>query len=184
MTTLTILNLCAEDEGEYTCTAINSQGEVSTSALLLGPDRYAAWLAEQRGEPVQAAPPKKPLIAELEQRLESPRPPADFYRPMSERALDMNTDQGLPDQTVPSEGFKVSSFEQRLVSEIEYRDGRVAPQHHDANNKEAFDSNVPTGQAAAPVFDQQLSNFQLMEGSDATFVCKVSGNPRPFVSKR
>ena len=37
VTTLTILNLCPEDEGEYTCTAINSQGETSTSAMLLGP---------------------------------------------------------------------------------------------------------------------------------------------------
>ena len=35
ITTLTILNLCDEDEGEYTCTALNSQGEVSTSASLL-----------------------------------------------------------------------------------------------------------------------------------------------------
>ncbi|ELT91002.1 hypothetical protein CAPTEDRAFT_39478, partial [Capitella teleta] len=34
-TTLTILNLCPEDEGEYTCTAINSKGEISTSAMLM-----------------------------------------------------------------------------------------------------------------------------------------------------
>ena len=39
VTTLTILNLCPEDEGEYTCTAINNQGETSTSGLLLGPGK-------------------------------------------------------------------------------------------------------------------------------------------------
>ena len=75
----------------------------------------------------------------------------------------------------------MSTFEKRLTLEIEYRDGRVAP-HQRADDKVAFDNSVPTGQAAAPVFSQKLKNFKLMEGSDSTFVCKVSGTPRPFVS--
>lgn len=37
VTTLTILNLCPEDEGEYTCTAINALGETSTTAALVAP---------------------------------------------------------------------------------------------------------------------------------------------------
>lgn len=40
VTTLTILDLRDDDEGEYSCTAINAQGEVTTSALLLGPGAY------------------------------------------------------------------------------------------------------------------------------------------------
>ena len=35
VTTLTILSLRDEDEGEYTCTAINPLGETSTSATLM-----------------------------------------------------------------------------------------------------------------------------------------------------
>ncbi len=86
VTTLTILDLRAEDEGEYTCTAINSQGEVSTGALLLGPDRYAAWLAEQHGEPTPAPQPKTPLLSELEQRLDRPMPEPKRYKPQPDTA--------------------------------------------------------------------------------------------------
>jgi hypothetical protein len=37
VTTLTIYNLCKEDEGEYTCTALNALGETSTTAALVAP---------------------------------------------------------------------------------------------------------------------------------------------------
>ena len=41
VTTLTILNTCQEDEGEYTCTAVNALGESSTSGSLLTPGKTA-----------------------------------------------------------------------------------------------------------------------------------------------
>ena len=75
----------------------------------------------------------------------------------------------------------MSSFEKRLETEIEYREGRVHPKHQ-VTDDEAYDTNIPTGQATAPVFEQKLKNFQLIEGSDANFVCKVNGLPRPHVS--
>ena len=48
VTTLTILNLNTQDEGEYTCTALNSKGEVSTSALLLGLGEYRVYTSDVR----------------------------------------------------------------------------------------------------------------------------------------
>ena len=72
----------------------------------------------------------------------------------------------------------MSSFEQRLLDEIDFREGKVAPNHH-VTDDEAF---TDAQDAKAPGFEQRLKNYQLMEGSDATFVCKVNGNPLPHVS--
>lgn len=49
ITTLTIFNLCEEDEGEYTCKAINSLGESSTSATLLSPGLVNVWFSSWVG---------------------------------------------------------------------------------------------------------------------------------------
>ena len=78
--------------------------------------------------------------------------------------------------------FVVSAFEKRLMKEIELREGRYQPPVMPASDTEAFEESVPLMQCKPPRFDQKLSDFQLMEGSDATFVCKVSGNPKPKVS--
>ena len=44
VTTLTILSLRDEDEGEYTCTAINPLGETSTSATLMAAGMWSQCL--------------------------------------------------------------------------------------------------------------------------------------------
>ena len=75
----------------------------------------------------------------------------------------------------------MSTFETRLQKEVDFRDGKVDPKHYTSDD-EAFDSRVPRDQAQQPVFSQKPKNFQLMEGADATFVCKVEGFPRPNVS--
>ena len=80
------------------------------------------------------------------------------------------------------QGFHITNFEKTLQTEIEYRDGRVHPKHHVPEDPTAFDDSIPSGTACAPKFEQPMQNFRLMEGSDATFVTKVSGMPRPHVS--
>ena len=66
------------------------------------------------------------------------------------------------------------------MKEIQYREGRV--QAPPAADRAAFDESIPLSEAHAPTVEQALKNFQLMEGSDATFVCKMAGNPYPNVS--
>uniref|UniRef100_A0A673ATI8 Myopalladin n=1 Tax=Sphaeramia orbicularis TaxID=375764 RepID=A0A673ATI8_9TELE len=74
--------------------------------------------------------------------------------------------------------YKVSSFEQRLMSEIEFRLERTPVEESD---DEVQHDDIPTGKCIAPIFDKKLKNFRAMEGVPVTFSCKVVGIPIPKV---
>ncbi|XP_061601940.1 LOW QUALITY PROTEIN: myopalladin [Cololabis saira] len=76
------------------------------------------------------------------------------------------------------EEYKVSNFEQRLMSEIEFRLERTPVEESDDEVKH---DDVPTGKCIAPIFDKKLKNFKAMEGVPVTFSCKVVGIPLPKV---
>ncbi|XP_034408158.1 myopalladin [Cyclopterus lumpus] len=76
------------------------------------------------------------------------------------------------------EAYKVSNFEQRLMSEIEFRLERTPVEESD---DEVQHDDVPTGRCIAPIFDKKLKNFKAMEGVPVTFSCKVLGIPSPKV---
>uniref|UniRef100_A0A3Q3FBX0 Myopalladin n=1 Tax=Labrus bergylta TaxID=56723 RepID=A0A3Q3FBX0_9LABR len=83
--------------------------------------------------------------------------------------------QSIKDDTL---NYRVSSFEQRLMSEIEFRLERTPVQESDDEVKH---DDVPTGKCIAPIFDKKLKNFRAMEGVPVTFSCKVLGIPVPKV---
>ncbi|XP_008405734.1 palladin isoform X5 [Poecilia reticulata] len=74
--------------------------------------------------------------------------------------------------------YKVSSFEQRLISEIEYRLERSPVEESDDDVQHDEDS---AGQGVAPSFDQKLKHYKVFEGMPVTFSCKVHGDPKPKV---
>ncbi|XP_014009748.2 myopalladin isoform X2 [Salmo salar] len=76
------------------------------------------------------------------------------------------------------EEYKVSNFEQRLLSEIEFRLERTPVEESD---DEVQHDESPTGKCVAPIFDRKLRNFRAMEGVPMTFSCKVVGIPIPKV---
>ncbi|KAL0964227.1 hypothetical protein UPYG_G00321090 [Umbra pygmaea] len=76
------------------------------------------------------------------------------------------------------EEYKVSNFEQRLMSEVEFRLERTPVEESD---DEVQHDEVPTGKCIAPIFDKKLKNFRAMEGVPMTFSCKVLGIPIPKV---
>uniref|UniRef100_A0A673AQG0 Myopalladin n=1 Tax=Sphaeramia orbicularis TaxID=375764 RepID=A0A673AQG0_9TELE len=78
----------------------------------------------------------------------------------------------------PQYEYKVSSFEQRLMSEIEFRLERTPVEESD---DEVQHDDIPTGKCIAPIFDKKLKNFRAMEGVPVTFSCKVVGIPIPKV---
>nr|XP_032805627.1 palladin-like isoform X3 [Petromyzon marinus] len=74
--------------------------------------------------------------------------------------------------------YKVSSFEQRLMSEIEFRLERTPVEESD---DEVEHDDIPTGRCIAPIFERKLKHFKTFEGSPITFSCKVSGTPTPKI---
>uniref|UniRef100_A0A8C4GTT4 Ig-like domain-containing protein n=1 Tax=Dicentrarchus labrax TaxID=13489 RepID=A0A8C4GTT4_DICLA len=74
--------------------------------------------------------------------------------------------------------YKVSNFEQRLMSEIEFRLERTPVEESD---DEVQHDDVPTGRCIAPIFDKKLKNFRAMEGVPVTLSCKIVGVPVPKV---
>ncbi|XP_061440112.1 palladin isoform X3 [Rhineura floridana] len=73
--------------------------------------------------------------------------------------------------------YKVSSFEQRLISEIEFRLERSPVEESDdeVEDGEHLDNSV------APYFEMKLKHYKIFEGMPVTFTCSVSGNPNPKI---
>uniref|UniRef100_UPI00398E7B96 myopalladin-like isoform X3 n=1 Tax=Pristiophorus japonicus TaxID=55135 RepID=UPI00398E7B96 len=74
--------------------------------------------------------------------------------------------------------YKVSSFEQRLMNEIEFRLERTPV---DESDDEIEHEDIPTGKCIAPIFDKKLKHFRVVEGSPVTISCKLVGIPVPKV---
>ncbi|XP_062858136.1 palladin isoform X1 [Trichomycterus rosablanca] len=78
----------------------------------------------------------------------------------------------------PQKEYKVSSFEQRLISEIEFRLERSPVEESDDDIQHDED---PLADCVAPFFDQKLKHYKVFEGMSVTFSCKVIGDPKPKV---
>ncbi|KAJ1143200.1 hypothetical protein NDU88_009511, partial [Pleurodeles waltl] len=74
--------------------------------------------------------------------------------------------------------YKISSFEQRLMNEIEFRLERSPV---DESDEEVTHDEIPTGKCIAPIFDKRLKHFRALEGTSVAFTCKVVGIPTPKV---
>ncbi|KAM7388604.1 hypothetical protein PAMP_024769 [Pampus punctatissimus] len=89
----------------------------------------------------------------------------------------LNT-QDTEEEPQVTQEYKVSSFEQRLISEIEFRLERSPVEESDEDVQHDEDS---AGRGVAPSFNQKLKHFKVFEGMPVTFSCKVNGDPKPKV---
>ncbi|KAL6107579.1 palld [Pungitius sinensis] len=87
----------------------------------------------------------------------------------------LNTQE--PEEEPITQEYKVSSFEQRLISEIEFRLER-SPVEESDDDVTHDDSE---GRGTPPSFDQKLKHYKVFEGMSVTFSCKVHGDPKPKV---
>ncbi|XP_052315833.1 palladin isoform X5 [Oncorhynchus keta] len=88
----------------------------------------------------------------------------------------LNTQQ--QDEEPVTQEYKVSSFEQRLISEIEFRLERSPVEESDDDVQHDEDT---TGTGVVPFFDSKLKHYKVFEGMPVTFSCKVIGDPKPKI---
>ncbi|KAM6150072.1 palladin isoform 1-T1 [Erethizon dorsatum] len=83
-----------------------------------------------------------------------------------------------PEEETTNQEYKVSSCEQRLISEIEYRLER-SPVDEPGDDIQYGD--VPVESGVAPFFEMKLKHYKIFEGMPVTFTCRVAGNPKPKI---
>ncbi|KAM4837160.1 palladin isoform 1-T1 [Thomomys bottae] len=94
-----------------------------------------------------------------------------------------NQDFGSPPASLGSsldgqKEYKVSSCEQRLISEIEYRLERSPVEE---SGDEIQYGDLPVENGVAPYFEVKLKHYKIFEGMPVTFTCRVAGNPTPKI---
>ncbi|XP_047443420.1 palladin isoform X3 [Mugil cephalus] len=87
-------------------------------------------------------------------------------------------DKSSDKESYPQKEYKVSSFEQRLISEIEFRLERSPVEESD---DEVQHDEHTVGQGVPPSLDQKLKHLKVFEGMPVTFSCKIHGDPKPKV---
>ncbi|XP_007938883.1 myopalladin [Orycteropus afer afer] len=92
--------------------------------------------------------------------------------------LDLGKKMNFGDARSNQQEYKISSFEQRLMNEIEFRLERTPV---DESDDEIQHDEIPTGKCIAPILDKRLKHFRVTEGSPVTFTCKIVGIPVPKV---
>ncbi|XP_047404490.1 palladin isoform X2 [Sciurus carolinensis] len=83
-----------------------------------------------------------------------------------------------PEEETANQEYKVSSCEQRLISEIEYRLERSPV---DETGDDVQYGDVPVENGMAPFFEMKLKHYKIFEGMPVTFTCRVAGNPKPKI---
>ncbi|KAM7073013.1 myopalladin isoform 1-T2 [Molossus nigricans] len=124
--------------------------------------------------------PSTPSQGLMKKNTKSPQPMNDDYIRETKNAviLDLGKKMNFSDVKSNQQEYKISSFEQRLMNEIEFRLERTPV---DESDDEIQHDEIPTGKCIAPIFDKRLKHFRVTEGSPVTFTCKIVGIPVPKV---
>uniref|UniRef100_A0A8C2VIG8 Myopalladin n=1 Tax=Chinchilla lanigera TaxID=34839 RepID=A0A8C2VIG8_CHILA len=184
-------NLPEDDKGSEA----SSEGNVATASQTRPdcfPERFngQAVKSPEPSSPVKEPPPvlAKPKLSApagpsqglMKKNTKSSQPVSDDYIRETKNAviLDLGKKMSFSDARSNQQEYKISSFEQRLMNEIEFRLERTPV---DESDDEIQHDEIPTGKCIAPIFDKRLKHFRVTEGSPVTFTCKIVGIPVPKV---
>uniref|UniRef100_A0A670XYF3 Ig-like domain-containing protein n=1 Tax=Pseudonaja textilis TaxID=8673 RepID=A0A670XYF3_PSETE len=78
--------------------------------------------------------------------------------------------------------FHISSFEERLMKEIEYRIIKITLEELLEEDGEEMVVDIPESETIEAGFELRLKNYRIFEGSGVTFHCKMTGYPLPKIA--
>ncbi|XP_054706308.1 titin-like isoform X2 [Uloborus diversus] len=177
-----IKSLTAEDDGEYTCTAVNCAGEASLTVNIQRDVRGQVVSQDTfRQVHMPMSNVQSTYIDQQRQYTQSyvqQQSIDGMYQRTTSAEYEMDSS---PMYYSGTESFRVDTFEYRLLREVEFRESlfRRLP------GEEAPEKPVPLDKAQPPSAPQILArprNSKLLEGSEATFQAKISGNPKPKIT--
>jgi len=188
--TLVIGELFPEDAGTFSCVASNENGEAETSCSLSVQGDFSninSISTNASAYTPPKPPPKKEendFKAEKDQLIKDVAKTVTTPKNLHPQAFDKTPRDyvlycpSAPAESEPQE-YKVSSFEQRLINEIEYRLEQSPPVVEDPED-DVFEE-VVIGSEKLPAFVIPLKNFSVTVGTSASLVCQVMATPKPKV---
>jgi len=78
--------------------------------------------------------------------------------------------------------FHISSFEERLMKEIEYRIITITLEELLEEDGEEMVVDIPESETIEAGFELRLKNYRILEGHGVTFHCKMTGYPLPKIA--
>ncbi|NXG82258.1 TITIN protein, partial [Stercorarius parasiticus] len=175
----------ADDAGEYTIVVRNKHGEASATVSLLEEADYEAYIKSQQEMMYQTqvtAYVQEPKVAEVAPTISY----GDFEKEYEkEQALirkKMAKDTVMVRTFVEDEEFHISSFEERLIKEIELRIIKTTLDELLEEDGEEMMVDISESEAVEAGFELRLKNYRTFEGTGVTFHCKTTGYPLPKIA--
>ncbi|XP_054418510.1 titin isoform X1 [Pteronotus mesoamericanus] len=176
----------ADDAGEYTVVIRNKHGETYASASLLGEADYESLMKSQQEMLYQTqmtAFVQEPKVGEIAPGFVYSDYEKEYEKEQALIRKKMAKDTIMVRTFVEDQEFHISSFEERLIKEIEYRIIKTTLEElleEDGEEKMAVD--ISESEAVEAGFDLRIKNYRILEGMGVTFHCKMSGYPLPKIA--
>ncbi|XP_045698023.1 titin isoform X1 [Phyllostomus hastatus] len=175
----------ADDAGEYTIVIRNKHGETSASASLLGEADYESLMKSQEMlyQTQMTAFVQEPKVGEIAPGFVYSDYEKEYEKEQALIRKKMAKDTVMVRTFVEDQEFHISSFEERLIKEIEYRIIKTTLEElleEDGEEKMAVD--ISESEAVEAGFDLRVKNYRILEGMGVTFHCKMSGYPLPKIA--
>nr|XP_026247772.1 titin isoform X23 [Urocitellus parryii] len=176
----------ADDAGEYTIVIRNKHGETSASASLLEEADYESLMKSQQEMLYQTqmtAFVQEPKVGEIAPGFAYSEYEKEYEKEQALIRKKMAKDTVMVRTFIEDQEFHISSFEERLIKEIEYRIIKTTLEElleEDGEEKMAVD--ISESEAIESGFELRIKNYRILEGMGVTFHCKMSGYPLPKIA--